>query len=196
MTLIVLEGASASGKSTVRDILADDHPDWVMWKGENLMRKGVGDSWVDYRERYHEALHRLYELNPRNVILADRGFSDAVYNSDEQKREEFRRLAACYGNVFILYFYPGELKDEFKQNDVENIYAHLTHDHGGREVLFDRESRDAPKMSKILNRYTKLLKMFPYEHINTGELSEEEAAGRAEAAINEFLSDYEHNPDV
>lgn len=207
--LFVLEGASASGKSTVRDRLTDKHPGWVRWKGENLMRKGVGDQWVDYRERYHEALHRLYELNPDNVILADRGFTDCVYNSDEQMREEFRRLAACYGNAHILYFYPGEVEDASQiatdgagaqmasdSQAMTGRHGSITHDSEGRDVLWERGSRDMPKLSRILREYGNLLQMFPYKHINTDELSEEAATVEVEQYIEKVAQEYGHNPDL
>jgi len=205
--LFVLEGPSASGKSTVRDILTENHPDWVRWKGENLMRKGVGDQWVEYRQRYHEALHRLYELNSENIILADRGFTDCVYNSDEQMRQEFRRLAACYGNAQILYFYPGELEDnsqvatdgagaQMSSQPMTGRHGTITHDSEGRDVLWERGSRDMPKLSRILNEYSNLLQMFPYKHINTAELDEESAAVEAEQYIDKVASEYGHDPDI
>lgn len=201
MTLFVLEGASASGKSTIRDRLADRHPQWVRWKGENLMRKGVGDQWVEYRQRYHEALHRLYELNPNAVIMADRGFTDCVYNSDEKMREEFRRLAACYGDAYILYFYPGKL-DQVASDGTGKEMAFderrdmLMHEKSGRDVLYDRGTRDGPRLTNILQRYEKLLDMFPYKHINTAELDEEAATVEVEQYIDKIVEDYDHNPDV
>ena len=182
MTLFVLEGASRSGKSTVRDRLLDWHPEWVVWKGENLMRRGVGQSWVDYRERYHEALHRLYELNPENVIVADRGFTDCVYNSDSQMREEFRRLASCYGDAYIIYFYPGGYDEK--------------HDTAGESVLRARNTRDASKLGGILRRYTKLLSMFEYTHINTNTHDKQSATDAAERYIEAVHERSTHDPDV
>lgn len=189
MTLIVLEGASRSGKSTIRDKLTERHSDWVMWKGENLMRKGVDDSWIDYRERYHEALHRLYELNPQNVILADRGFTDCAYNSDEQMRKEFRRLAACYGDAYVLYFYPGYLHNT--DDTVKPV-----HQESGKETLYERDTRDAPKLTRVLSEYESLLSMFPYKHINTDRLDVYETTDAAEEQIVQWHEDGEHDPDI
>jgi len=183
MTLFVLEGASRSGKSTVRDRLLDQHPEWVVWKGTNLMREGVGQSWVDYRERYHEALHRLYELNPENIIIADRGFTDCVYNSDAQMRQEFRRLASCYGDVYIVYFYPG-------------VYDQNGHDDDGRSVLRNRDTRDASKLDAILQRYTDLLSMFEHTHINTDAHDERSATDAAMRYIEAMHEQSTHDPDV
>jgi hypothetical protein len=199
MTLIVLEGASRSGKSTIRDRLVERRPKWVTWKGTNLMREGIGESWIDYRERYHEALHRLYELNPENVILADRGFTDCVYNSDEQIREEFRRLAACYGDAYVLYFFPGDLRwsnQRFDETDSSERHAHLVHESEGRDVLFERGTRDQPKLNRVLNEYEELLSMFPYQHIDTDELDVETATNVAEQAILDWYGTGEHDPDV
>jgi len=198
MTLIVLEGASRSGKSTIRDRLVERHPKWVTWKGTNLMREGIGESWIDYRERYHEALHRLYELNPENVILADRGFTDCVYNSDEQIREEFRRLAACYGDAYVLYFFPGDLRwsQRFDETDSPKRHAHLVHESEGRDVLFERGTRDQPKLNRVLTEYEELLSMFPYQHIDTDELDVETATNVAEQAILDWYGTGEHDPDV
>lgn len=189
MTLIVFEGASRSGKSTIRDKLIERNPEWVMWKGENLMRKGVGDSWIDYRERYHEALHRLYELNPENIIVADRGFTDCAYNSNIETREEFRRLAACYGDAKILYFYPGYL------DDVDGTVKPV-HKEDGKRVLRERGTRDSPKLSTVLNEYEKLLSMFDYTHINTDTLDETASVDMAEDKILQWHNSEQHDPDV
>ncbi len=186
MTLIVLEGPSRSGKSTVRDALQEKHPEWIMWKGENLMRKGVGSEWVDYRERYHEALHRLYELNPENVIIADRGFTDCVYNSDAEMRNEFKRLAACYGDVIILYFYPGEIEHTDRP----------VHDTHGKEVLRERGTRDAHCLDALLKRYAGLLQMFEWRHVNTDKADVERATEIAELEIESFHGGNQHDPDV
>jgi hypothetical protein len=162
MTLIVLEGVSASGKSTIRDKLLEKHPEWVMWKGENLMRKGMGEYWLDYQRRYHEALHRLYELNPENVIIADRAFSDCAYNSDAQIRKEMRRLVACYGNVAILYFYPGTY-------DPDELNGNGNHSLDGYEILQQRGSRDLHQINTLMERYNKLLQMFRHHVIDTSQ---------------------------
>lgn len=201
MTLVILEGASRSGKSTIRDKLVQKNPEIVMWKGENLMRKGVGDDWVDYRERYHEALHRLYELNPQNIIMADRGFTDCVYNSSEQMRQEFRRLAACYGDPKILYFYPGNVRDGSPHavtDDVDDSELHrvISHDTEGKEVLAERGTRDRPRLHEILNGYEDLLKMFDYEHINTDELDEEQATVKAHRQVKQWHTEKQESPDV
>lgn len=187
MTLFILEGPSASGKSTVRDELIEKNPTWIRWKGENIMRKGPGEHWIEYQRRYHEALHRLYELNPENIIIADRAFTDCVYNSDAQMREEMRRLAACYGNAHILYFYPGKFDaSKFDKG----------HGADGQDVLMDRGTRDAYKLNDILERYTKLLSMFDHHHINTDVLDVEDAVDEAEQYIRVVHENYVHNPDV
>jgi len=172
MTLVILEGLSASGKSTVRDALFDEHPEWVKMKGENLMRKGFGDDWREYQRRYHESLHRLYELNPENVIVADRAFSEAVYNSDEQTRSEIRRLLACYGNAYIVYFHTTE--DELKE----------------------RGSRDMWRYDELMSRYEKLLGMFPSKRVDTTHASEADASEIAESAIRQWHGKKIHTPDI
>lgn len=146
------------------------------------MRKGVGEDWINYRERYHEALHRLYELNPQNIIIADRGFTDCAYNSDAQMREEFRRLVACYGDVYIMYFYPGELSEE--------------HDADGRQVLYERDTRDATKLDRVLDEYEALLSMFPYKHVNTERLDVEAATEITKQQILQWHNNGDHDPDV
>lgn len=189
MTLIVLEGLSASGKSTVRDALIERNPEWVMWKGENLMRKGMGDYWIDYQRRYHEALHRLYELNPDNVIIADRAFTDCVYNSDPQMRKEMRRLAACYGNAHILYFYPGKY-------DTDEVEGRANHALDGVDVLRQRGSRDMYKVQELMERYNKLLQMFDHSVINTAKRDVPESVAMCEKLIENIHGTDEHNPDV
>lgn len=185
MTLIVLEGVSASGKSTIRDELLDRHPEWIRWKGENLMRKGPGDDWKEYQRRYHEALHRLYELNPENIIVADRAFSDIAYNSDAEFRNEMRRLAACYGDVRILYFFPGEYDPDHDETMEE-----------AKKVLADRGSRDIHQVSLLVNRYRTLLQMFPHQPINTADQTVTEAADEAEDYIMVSDETIEHAPDI
>lgn len=163
------------------------------------MREGVADSWVEYRENYHQFLHRLYELNPQNIILADRGFTDCVYNSDEQMREEFRRLAACYGDAKILYFYPGELRwsnESLEDTDAPGRHDRLTHQSGGRDVLYGRGSRDMPKLTRILREYETLLQMFSYEYVNTAALEVDEATEQAEQIVLDWHQSGEHSPDV
>lgn len=190
MTLVVLEGPSRSGKSTVRDALIERNPRWVLMKGENLMRKGFGDDWNDYQRRYHEALHRLYELNPENVIVADRAFTDAAYNSDPQIRDEMKRLYACYGDVYILFFAP--FGNDIEAEDSE-WYTALD---VAEEILEERGSRDMPKYNDVMRRYRNLLKMFPHEIIDTESLSETDAALAAEKYIESIHEDNEHNPDI
>ena len=185
MTLIVLEGLSASGKSTIRDELLRRNPEWIKWKGENLMRKGPGDNWKEYQRRYHEALHRLYELNPENIIVADRAFSDFAYNSDPQFRQEMGRLYACYGNVHILYFTPCPWDDDTFFEADDKI----------REILQQRGSRDLPNAGHIRGRYKKLLQMFDHTMIDTG-VEKLQSIKQAENAIMDVHNDTEHNPDI
>lgn len=189
MTLFVLEGPSASGKSTVRDRLIKNDPQRVMWKGENLMRKGPGDDWKAYQRRYHEALHRLYELNPENTIIADRAFTDIAYNSSPEFRAEMKRLAACYGNVHILFFAPigGVEADPF---DPE---AWLDARKVAEDALKDRGSRDMPQLREIWQRYGDMLQMFDHTVIDTS-LQVHESVQEAEEYIANV--DEEHNPDI
>lgn len=196
MTLIVLEGPSASGKSTVRDLLIDHNPEWVLWKGENLMRKGHGDAWNDYQRRYHEALHRLYELNPENVIVADRAFTDAVYNSDEQMREEMKRLIACYGDVYVLFFAP--VTDEYAHDELnaQNLTKWTDAQKHVERVLKERGSRDIPKLTEIWHRYRDVLQMFPHHIVNTYNQDEFASADEANEYIEAVHEDGEHNPDI
>lgn len=182
MTLFVFEGISRSGKSTIRDAIKKRNPEWIIFKGENLMRKGVTNNWVEYRERYHEFLHRLYELNPDNVIIADRGFSDIVYNFDPRVRHDMKRLAACYGDAHIIYFYPGD----FNVDD-----GHLDN---GIPILRRRGTRDTWQLGALCYRYEELLEMFPYRHINTFEYDEEESMQLVEKFINRTMSE-EGRPD-
>lgn len=188
MTLIVLEGPSKSGKSTVRDKILEEKPQYVMMKGENLMRKGMGDHWNEYQRRYHEMLHRLYELNPENVIVADRAFSDIAYNTDEQIRKEMQRVFACYGDVHILYFYPGTVE--------EKDDGRVDHSNDGVGVLRERDTRDHPKLHNVLHGYEDLLEMLPYTHVNTEEESVQSATVQAIDTIQEVHSDTDHDPDV
>lgn len=186
MTLFVLEGPSASGKSTVRDELLDENPQWIKWKGENLMRKGPGDHWKEYQRRYHEALHRLYELNPENIIVADRAFTDCVYNPNDEFRAEMRRLAACYGNVHILFFAPfGADMDE--SNLLQKISI---------SDLKERGSRDMHNITDIVDRYESLLEMFDHKLIDTKRLTAAESTQEAMAYIEETHADEDHNPDI
>lgn len=188
MTLFVLEGPSASGKSTIRDELLDENPQWIKWKGENLMRKGPGEHWKDYQRRYHEALHRLYELNPENVIIADRAFTDCVYNPNDEFRAEMRRLAACYGDVHILFFAPTGSK--------MNVHNWVSRPQNLHDELQDRGSRDMHNIAKIWSRYGDLLKMFDHEFIDTLDQSVEEATAEATDYITETHVDEEHDPDI
>lgn len=181
MTLFVLEGLSKSGKSTIRDVILKQRPRWVMWKGENLMRKGVDKNWVNYMERYHEALHRLYELNGQSVIIADRGFSEPIYNSDPQLREEFLRLVACYGDAHVLYFEPGDSRE---------------HPAEVKDRLKERGTRDEHRLEDLQQRYQTLLQMFKSQRFDTHEMDVPQTVAAVEGYILEAMDDTDHNPDV
>lgn len=188
MTLFVLEGLSASGKSTARDEVLDRHPQWIKWKGENLMRKGPGEHWKEYQRRYHEALHRLYELNPENIIIADRAFSDYAYNSNDEFRKEMKRLFACYGNVHILYFTP-------QPWDIDDSESFIDAWHGIRPVLEERGSRDISDATMYRQRYKNLLTDFDHTMIDTSQ-SPEQTADSVIDVVFDVHADTEHNPDI
>lgn len=184
MTLFVFEGLSRSGKSTVCEALLERNPEWVFWRGENLMRKGPDDHWKNYQRRYHEGLHRLYELNPKNIIISDRAFSDTVYNPDPKFRTDMRRLVACYGDVYIVYFYPGHWGPS------------SGHQLDGKDILSERGTRDAPRLDELMERYNDLLSMFPNFHVNTDEFDVEESVKITENYIENTHGENEHSPDV
>lgn len=106
--------------------------------------------------------------NRDNVWFHDRFFTEAVYNPDEQVREEIRRFAQGFPTAHIIFYDASE------------------------EELEDRGSKDAWRHDRIARRYEKLMDAVgSYDVIDTGKLSIEEAVVETIDSVQQA-----HDPDA
>lgn len=144
--LVVFEGPSRAGKSTIQTELKKMKPDWVFYDGFSLLDIGV-NKWETYIELEHKILNRLNKMNIEKPIVIDRLFSEYVYAKDGEKWLHFFKHHKC------IIIYVDSSDTTLKSRNTKGV-----------------------DLETIRSKYEELLSNFKHIRINTDAVSPFESA--------------------
>lgn len=158
MTLIVTEGLSRTGKSTILDHIAAERDDVVITKGSGVDQEL---EWTEHVLQNIKQCGQVYKQNPDQIFIHDRFFSEAAYGQDDEVRRRVLRAAQCFPDTYVVYFTCS------------------------MDELQSRNSKDLWRYSDLQERYKRLCSACDSYEIDTGDLSINEAGDKFYHIIDE-----------